>query len=90
MPLTITYDMWPLELATWYNYKHYNYNNGNTHFTYIYAVSGINWFLMGIVGDVEQRPRLIAGQIVDEVLFPEVCIPVYSCPINDNNYKRRR
>ena len=50
----------------------------------------INWFLMGIVGDVEQRPRLIAGQIVDEVLFPEVCIPVYSCPVNDNNYTCRR
>ena len=23
--------------------------------------------------------------VVDEVLFPEVCIPVYSCPVNDNN-----
>lgn len=39
----------------------------------------INWFLMGIVGDVEQRPRLIAGTIVDEVLFPEVSGPVCPC-----------
>ena len=32
----------------------------------------VNYYLIGLLGDVEQRHRHIAGDFVNQVLFPEV------------------
>ena len=53
-----------------YAYKH-NVNN-KMHANHPMQFEEVIYFLSGIVGDVEQRHRHIAGDMVYQVLFPEV------------------